>query len=450
MRLLSKRVTFLCGLGLVALAGCSQVENVFSPKEEKILSGDRVSIIELQKSIMADAAPEGQAPAALPALPAVWQNEFWPQAGGYPNHSMQHLALKEGALSVAWEVSIGEGSSDEIPLNAQPIVVDGRIFTMDTDSHLRAFDIKNGQQLWQVNVRPDDEDDAVIGGGVGFADGVLFATTGYDEVIALNPVNGTILWRRDIPAAARAAPTIMDGRLYIATLDNRLLALNPADGALLWEHAGLSESAGLVGAASPTATRNIVIPAFSSGEITALRVENGSVAWSENLAGVRSIGGISSLSDIKALPVVDNGVVIAFSFSGKMAAIDELSGNRIWQRDIGGSQTPWVAGDYIFALSSDNELMALNRTSGSILWVTQLDKYTDPDDLQGKILWAGPLLAGGRLILTGSDGRLVEFNPMTGAALAQSDLDRAMVIPPIVANGTLYILSENGMLAALR
>jgi outer membrane protein assembly factor BamB len=299
-------------------------------------------------------------------------------------------------------------------------------------------------------VRPDDEDDAVIGGGVGFADGVLFATTGYDEVIALNPANGTILWRRDIPAAARAAPTIMDGRLFIATLDNRLLALNPADGALFWEHAGLSESAGLVGAASPTATRNIVIPAFSSGEITALRVENGSVAWSENLAGVRSIGGISSLSDIKALPVVDNGVVIAFSFSGKMAAIDELSGNRIWQRDIGGSQTPWVAGDYIFALSSDNELMALNRTSGSILWVTQLDKYTDPDDLQGKILWAGPLLAGGRLILTGSDGRLVEFNPMTGEALAQSDLDRAMVIPPIVANGTLYILSENGMLAALR
>ncbi len=440
----------------IALGACSKVEKIFNPREERRLGGERVSIMEMQQSLRPDApsgqAAEGEAAAAptMMNIPAAWANEFWPQAGGYPNHSMQHLALRDGALSVAWEVSIGEGSSDEIPLVAQPVVVDGRIFTLDTDSHLSAFNIENGATLWGINVRAKDEDDAVIGGGMGFADGILYVTTGYDEVLAVNPQNGGIIWRVTIPSAARAAPTVMDGRIYVSTLDNRLIALNARDGAMLWEHSGFSESAGLVGAASPTATRSIVIPAFSSGEVTALRVENGSVAWSENLAGIRNMGGLSSLADIKGLPVVDNGLVIAISFSGKIAAMEELSGTRVWQRDIGGSQTPWVAGDYVYVVSVDNELVALDRKTGSILWVSQLDKYTDPEDLEGKILWAGPVLAGGRLILTGSDGRMVEFHPQTGAAIAQSDLGRMMILPPVVANGTLYILSENGMLAALR
>ena len=185
---------------------------------------------------------------------------------------------------------------------------------------------------------------------------------------------------------------------------------------------------------------------FSSGEITALRVENGSVAWSDNLSNLRAAGGLASLPDIKALPVIDKGLVIAISFSGRIVAIDERTGNRVWQREFGGSQTPWVTGNYIFVLSDDNELVALSRDSGVIHWVTQLDK-TRKDE---KIRWSGPVMAGGRLMLASTDERLIEIAPDSGEIIRQARIGSAVTIAPVVADKTLYILGENGTLQAFR
>ena len=438
------KYSFLGILTCMTLASCSSIGGMFDD-EKPALEGERISVLELQKSLEPDSA--GNKGEALIAPPA-WQNEFWPQAGGYPNHSMQHLALGESPLAELWNSDIGDGATDEIPLTAQPIIVDGRIFTLDTDSNLTAFDITSGKQLWRTDVRDEQEDEPVIGGGIGFSNAVLYVTAGYDEIFAIAPSSGEIIWRKDMPAAIRAAPTIMDERVFVLTMDNRLLALDARDGSLLWEHIGLSESAGLIGAASPAANRDIVVPAFSSGELTALRVENGSLAWSDNLSNVRRMGGLESLSDIKALPVIDKGLVIAISFSGRLVAIDERTGTRVWQREIGGSQTPWIAGNHVFVISSNNELVALSRDTGSIHWVSELPKFEDPEDKDGKIIWYGPVMAGNRLILAGSHGRIIEVEPETGNALKELDLDTNISIAPIVAGGTLYILSDNGRLTA--
>jgi outer membrane protein assembly factor BamB len=238
----------------------------------------------------------------------------------------------------------------------------------------------------------------------------------------------------------------MDGRLYVTTVENKLIAMNATDGAPLWEYAGISEMAGLVGAASPGANHEIVVPVFTSGEITALRIENGSVAWTDNLSTVRNFGGVESLADIKAMPVMEKGIIIAISFGGRLVAIDERSGNRIWQREIGGINTPWLAGNHLFVLSLNNELIALGRETGSIRWVTKLPRSVDDDPL----MFTGPMLAGGRLLCFGSDGRIIEADPVEGKIIREWDSGSDLHIPPIVAGGTLYLLSDDGILTAYR
>lgn len=428
-------------MALLLLAACTE-------KDQAPLEGERISVLELQKTLEPE-NPELQAEGLI--TPAIWRNEFWPQSGGYPNHSMQNLDLSTEPLKKIWSADIGEGSVIERPLTAQPVVADGRIFTLDTDLMLSAFDITSGKSLWRVSMMAKGEEDPVISGGVAFGGGLLYVTNGYNELIAVTPADGKIAWRRTIPAPSRAAPTVLNDRVFITTLDNRLLALNAADGAPLWDYTGLSESAGLIGAASPAASRDIVVPVFSSGEITALRVENGSVAWTDNLANVRRTGGLAALSHIRALPVIDKGLVVAMSFGGRLVGLDEVTGTRVWQREIGGANTPWMAGNHLFVLSSQNELVALGREKGSIRWVTQLQRYEDPDDsASDPINWAGPVLAGGRLILAGTDGRFVEINPETGKQLRASDMGDTVDISPVVAGGTLYLLSEDGVLSAYR
>lgn len=444
-----KHFLLLLSTSLILLPGCSTVGGLFDGDDEDntTMDGERISVLELQKTIEPDDASyevDGL------SIPAPWRNQFWPQVGGYPNHSMQNLALNKGELKEAWSISIGEGSTSELPLTASPIIVNNRVFTLDTDFNLSAFNTSNGEKIWKTDVKDKEEDDSVISGGIAYGGGILYVTNGYNEVLAINPKDGEILWRKSLPAPARAAPTVIEERLFVTTLDNKLIVMNAFDGTSLWDYDGIEESAGLVGAASPAANHQIVIPAFSSGELTALHVENGAITWSDNLSNLRRFGGLSSLSDINALPVIDQGIVFAISFSGKLVAIDERTGNRIWQREIGGSNTPWLAGSHLFVLSTENQLVALGRKNGKIRWITRLPRYRDKDTKDNALIWHGPILAGGRLILAGTDGIILEVEPEKGKVIREWNTGETIALPPIVADGTLYLLNKDGALTAYR
>ncbi len=433
----------------LCLSGCSSVSGMFgSKKEETKLEGERISVLELQRSLSPDFTLED---GTTFTFPEPWLNEAWPQAGGYPNHAMYNLSLSGEGTKRLWSTSIGRGSTDELPLNAQPVIANNMIFTLDTNLSLSAFNLENGRRVWRTDVENENEDEEVISGGIAYAHGMLYVTNGYDEVLAVDHASGDIVWRKHLPAPSRAAPTVLNGRVYVTTIDSRLVTLSAKDGTGLWEYTGISETTGLLGAASAGANSDIVVPVFSSGEITALRVENGSVAWSDNLASVQRFGGgLGSLSDIKAMPIVDRGIIIAISYSGKMVAIDERTGTRIWQKEISGLQTPWVSGNLVFILSSDNQLIALNIMNGGIFWIKQLQQFEDEDDKEDPILWSSPIMADGELILAGSHGRLVRVNANNGDVIEFVKTGLNVQIAPIIANDTLYLLSENGKLSAYK
>lgn len=433
---------------LFLLPACSTIDKLTGQKKEKTpLPGERVSILELQKQL----EPDDDALNAQGFIsPSVWNNDFWPQGGGYPNHSLQNLAFTTEQPNKVWSADIGEGSRKSLPLTAQPVIADKKIFTLDTESRLSAFSIEKGTPLWHTNIRKKNEGDPVIGGGLSFSGGVLYATSGYGELLAANPDNGEIYWRAKLSAPSRAAPTIMDGRVFVSSLNNNVIAFDAKDGQLIWEYEGIGGNTSLLGSAACAADREVAIAGFSSGALYALRVENGSTAWSDNLSGVSRAGGLSSLSDIRGLPVIDKNLVIAISFGGKIVAIDKRTGQRVWQRDIAGTQTPWLAGNYVFVLASDNEMVALGRETGAIQWVSRLARYKNKEERTGPISWTGPLLAGGRLMAFSDDGRAVEINPKDGSLLREWHTGHAIRIAPALAGGTLYLLAEDGSLLAFR
>lgn len=439
------KITALTFLSCLVVTSCSSL-NPFSSDDEKApLPGERISVMDFQKDLEPDdVAIEAEGFIA----PEQWRNEYWPQAGGYPNHAMQNLALSSGALTKIWSADIGQGSKDALPLTAQPIVFDGRVFTMNTNSEIYALDMKSGKRLWKRVLRPKGEDEAVITGGIAYSSGKLYATSGYNDVFAINPENGEVLWRVGLTSPSRAAPTILKERVYVVTVDNKILALNETDGSVLWEYQGLSEQAGLVGMASPAADNEIVVPVFSSGELYALRVENGSVAWSESLSPIRRLGGVQSIADIRALPILDKGRVYAISFNGRMVALEERTGNRIWQREIGSANTPWIAGNHIFVINNNNEVAALSSDSGAVIWVKKLPRYLDEAEQEDPIVLKGPVLAGGRLIIAGTNGLVYEINPVTGEVVRQWSLKKTIVTAPIVASGVAFFLTEDGRLHA--
>jgi outer membrane protein assembly factor BamB len=159
---------------------------------------------------------------------------------------------------------------------------------------------------------------------------------------------------------------------------------------------------------------------------------------------------MDDLVEIRGLPVIAREVVIAISFGGRMAAIDTRSGERVWSRSIGGSQTPWISGDYVYVITSDSELVALSRLSGQVVWVNALPAYENSKDREDPIIWRGPIMASDNLIIAGSDGQLRHYNPKTGQEIGKWDARESLALPPIVAGGTIYLTTNSGKVLAYK
>ena len=440
-------LTSLIILSCLSLSACSGGDDENKPR----MQGERISILDLEKEIQP--IEQTQDTANSIKVPETILNASWPQSGGNAQHILGNLSLGTGetqTIEKIWSADIGRGNTKRIPLNAQPIVADGRVFTLDTNNRLSAFHDQTGKLLWQKDVGRINEKENVINGGLAYDNGALYVASGYNEILALNPETSEIYWRTTLKAGSRAAPTILNGRVFVNTLNNELVALNAQTGEILWNYEGTEETTALLGAAAPTADDQIVVAAFSTGDLVALRVENGSTVWEDNLANRLRFGGMSGLSDIRALPVIAGQRVIAASYGGKMAAFDKNNGDRLWQQNIGSGHTPWVVGNTAYVLTTDYKLIALDITNGQVLWLSALDLYQNMKKRKNPLTWVGPIMANGHLVTMSTNGQFAEFDPKTGQKIREIRTGKNASLSPILANGTLFILDDNGKLSAYR
>jgi outer membrane protein assembly factor BamB len=428
----------------LASGGCSLLKKGARPKTPVL--GQRISVLTTEGNVEVDPATQ-----ALPfSLPAAAENSGWTESGGNATNSMGHVALGN-ALRPAFSVQAGRGSSLTARLAAPPIVANGRVYTIDTLGAVRSFDVRTGAMVW-ASQTPDvkGNEAALYGGGIAYDNGRIFATNGLGFVSALSEQNGGIIWRVQPGGPLRGAPTVAGGAVYVISEDNQIYSLKEADGSTNWSEAASVEIAGLFGAASPAVGQGTVVAGFSSGELNGYRYENGRQVWQDQLQRTSISTSVSSLSDIDADPVIDSGQVFAIGAGGRMVALDILSGQRIWELNIAGISTPWVAGDWVFVVTSDDKLMCIYRQNGHIRWINQMPKYVKPKSQSGDIQYSGPVLAGGRLILTASNGQVVQFDPATGNYRTQFAVGAPVSLPPVVADSTLFVYDDLGRLHAYR
>jgi len=428
----------------VVLAACSS--DVIDDSPETPLTGERISVLTFDERLEAD---ESVANRRI-LLPPPYRNLSWTQMSGNAQKAMYHLSVGD-VLRKQWSKGNAKGGDRDHKLTSSPIVVDGVVYMQDARASVYAYDAANGQQVWSSEFKIKDENKELgFGGGIAYGAGQIYVNNGYGVVRALEPKTGRELWRYDIGIPFRAPPSYADGRVFVVTHDNQLIALASEDGIELWNHVGIAETAGIISAASPSVAEGVVVAPYSSGELFALRVENGRVAWTDTLSRAGRLTALASLNDIDGGAVVDRGTVYALSHSGRMVAIDYSTGGRVWEANVGGLSTPWIGGDYIYVLTDEAQLVCILRRNGQIRWVTQLQRFDDPEDREDVIYWVGPVLAGDRLIIGSSNGYLVSVSPYTGDILAGRSLGSGISVSPVVANETLYVLQDDGKLTAFR
>ncbi len=440
-------------------------EQGITPDEEK-----RVSVLMFEQSL----TPDNELAGLQIQLPRSYINDDWSQAGAYPSHAPQHLQGAEN-LELVWQRRIGKKSDTKGRVMAPPVIAGKRMYVMDSRGTVRSMDLQSGQVYWQKKMqfeeieadkqdrqgmfsggfrgvadRLRDRSSHAYGGGIAVSGGRVYITSGYGYAMALDVNTGEEIWQTLTPTPLHTAPSVADGRVFAVSQDGELIAFDAANGEVIWTFQGIVEPARILSSSAAAIYGEIVVAPFASGELGAFRVQNGRSIWNDALTRSAGLTALSELNDIAASPAIFDNTVYAISHSGMLVAIDLKTGQRIWARQVGGIHMPWIAGNTIFVVTNDGQVAAVSRADGRVIWVREMRKFKNEKKRKKRIAWAGPVLVSDRLLLVSSAGNIVQLSPQTGETLNEIKFKDRFFIPPVVAGGVAYLVSDKARVYALK
>jgi outer membrane protein assembly factor BamB len=457
MKAISKTLVVLAACSSFAITGCASVRErvpfMHSKYENKNKAKEdgRIAVLGIDDELKVD----DNAKSSAIAIPEPINLTQWHNSGGLPSNAPQNLQ-GDGKLSIVFKKSMGTKASKLNGIISPPIIAGDVVYTIDGAFNVRASNINNGNILWTKRFTKSGKKGLfakaarAMGGGLAYGEDKLFLSSGFGEIIALNPKNGEVLWRAKTTAPVHSAPLYANGRVYAVAVDSVLWALDAKTGDSQWTQGSLPEPARVLSASSSAISGETVVTPFASGEVIASLVANGRKLWSEGLTRAGSGTSLSSINDIAGRPVIHGGVVYAVSQSGILAAIDLRTGTKIWDKEISSIQTPWVAGDFIYIVSSDAKVICVKREDGAIVWISQMRAFENEKKQKNRITWTGPVMVAGHLVLASSKGDIVELNPLDGAVLNKLKTNEEFLISPAYKDGVLYYFTNQAHLVALK
>ena len=445
---LNAGLTALCAALL--LTGC---------EKELILTGERFPV---RTDLAASVVVEGEAAPVAPndrpdnqsvpiSLPAAGANASWTHRSGDVRHTSPHGVFSAAPQRV-WSANIGAGSSRKNRISASPVVADGRVITMDSASLVVATGT-NGASQWRTDLTaPFDRGGHVSGGGMAIGGAQVYVATGYGELVALNASSGAVVWRQRLDSPVSGAPSVEGDTVYVSTRDGAGYAVDTANGKVRWTVAGAPGATSVEGAASPAISDQTVIFTFNSGELLSALKVDGSRVWGAPVSGQRVGVAYQNMTDVSGDPVLIGDTIYAGTAAGRTAAIDAATGERKWTAVDGALSAPLVVGGSVFVVNDQALLVRMDAATGAVIWQADMPYFVKEKPKRRKAIYAhyGPVLAGGRIVVASSDGKLRLFNPVDGTLVATADIPGGAASAPALAGGVLYVVGGNGQLHAFR
>ncbi len=425
-------------LSLLVLSACEEPEVVLPGEREDIRPSEDNETVERR----------GQQPISIPAQSS---NANWPQSAGTQAFRTTNAALSAAPQRI-WSESIGKGDSRKQRITADPVVAGGLIYTLDSGANVAATTLQ-GQLAWTTDlIPPNEKDEDATGGGLAYSDGVLYVSSGFGRLTALDAKTGAVRWQKRLNATGSGAPLVSGGLLYVVAGDETGWAVNTKDGRIAWQLEATPSVGNVLGAPAPVLVDQFAVFAFGSGDVTASFKRGGIRRWNASVAGGRRGRAAALIVDVTGGPMVSGNTIYIGNHSGRTVAFDADTGERNWTALEGASDTVWPVGNSIFLISDRSQLVRLDASDGSVVWAQDLPGFVkDKPRSRGPIVaHYGPIMAGGRIVIASNDGYLRFFNPVDGTLVNRVEVPGGATTAPVVAGQTLYVVSTKGELHAFR
>ncbi len=258
-------------------------------------------------------------------------------------------------------------------------------------------------------------------------------------IYAVNIETGKLQWIKNHGIPLKSKIKIYKEKIYLINQDNRLICLNTKDGSLIWDYRSITsfiktqDFLGLV-----ISKNGDLITLDSSGTLSKLKADNGKFYWSLNIESSNLIQseGFFRSSDI----VVENNEVF-FSTSYSFFVYNVENGYLKWEKNIASKSTPIIDNDNVFVVSDNGFFVNLDKNTGEVVFSTNILKVLK--DKKQKTNIVGFVIGSGKVYAVSKNGYLIVASAISGNVENFKKISDSILSPPIISDGSLYILTEN-------
>ena len=343
--------------------------------------------------------------------------------------------VSETAINRNWRVNVGNGQGDNYK-KLTPVVDGGFVFAASDDGEIMAVNTINGDLMWQTEVENS------ITGGVGAGDGIVMIGTEAAELIVFNQSNGEEVWRASVSSEILSQPKTNGDIVVAQTVDGKLIALNREDGMQRWTYETTLPALTLRGTSSPILTsEGTVVAGFSNGILVSVAAEDGVYVWEERVAVPDGQYDIERVIDVDGELLVDGSRILAASYQGNLMAFDIASGQIVWGMEASSYHGMDQGFGNIYYSDDKSHLIALRNNSSDVVWQNEELQYRD---------LTAPKTISNYVAIADYEGYLHLVSQIDGRIVGRTRIDNDGIRSNLIDDdGKLIVYGNSGSLVSL-
>ncbi len=318
----------------------------------------------------------------------------------------------------------------------EPLVTQTSVTVADKDGLVVQYDRQSGERLWRAQL------DTPLLSAVGGNDERIFVAGRDGWVLSLDATSGNEVWRTQVSSDVLAPVALAFDTAIVRSADGRIVRLDLADGSERWSSSWTPPALTINGYSSPLVVDGGVLLGLDDGRVLALNSANGRVLWEAVLSRPTGRSEIERMVDVDADIVVDADGIYAVNFQGRAVRLEPGRGGIDWAVDMSSTSGLAVDDTRVVIVDDEGHVHALDKNSGSTLWVQQALRGRRP---------SGPALIEDSVVVGDFEGYLHVLDANTGVLQGRRDVaDGAIREQPVGDRRSLVVQSTEGEIRVLR
>ncbi|MDQ7003542.1 MAG: PQQ-like beta-propeller repeat protein [Ghiorsea sp.] len=356
-------------------------------------------------------------------------------------------AMAEPKIQTVWSVDVDQRLPNSPLALSQPAMVQHQGETWlvlgGRDSWVHVYDLDSGREIRRFPLpAPSDS------GALALPNGWVVLGDVQGHLYAVDPVEGKIVWQKELTAALTIPPLPLGDDFLIQTGDNELYRFS-SNGEKRWSYTGSKNTLSLYFGAQALIVDDTIYAVFNNGDAVALKAYTGDLIWKRQTI---LSSATSALTDLKA-PLAQptflsqlhlsgekvNDVLMVPIFQGEVVVLSSMDGSQSFDVPLSLKSSPLVTGEYMFMADSFGFLHAYNLDKGNRVWSKKISSHA----------LMGPQLFHDSLWLTDNQGTVFKVN-MKGEIKDMKQLQGSIARLPVVTSQGLVIRTDRGVMALVK